>query len=151
MHIRIASEDDLDRVAQGFAMVIDSKSPFTAGHSDRVALFTDLIAEELGFDTAKRRWLRRAALLHDIGKLAISNTILDKPAKLTDEEFAIIKTHPAHSANILKGVAAFADMAAIAGGHHERLDGNGYPYGPQGRRNQLSTPASSPRQTCSTR
>ncbi len=128
-NIRLSSEDDLDRVAQGFAMVIDSKSPFTAGHSDRVALFTDLIAEELGQTAERRRWLRRAALLHDIGKLAISNTILDKPAKLTDEEFAVIKSHPVHSAAILKEVAAFADMADIAGGHHERLDGKGYPHG----------------------
>ena len=127
--IRIASEDDLDRVAQGFAMVIDSKSPYTRGHSDRVAVFTDLIAEELGYDDRKRRWLRRAALLHDIGKLAISNTILDKPAKLTDAEFTAIKLHPIHSANILKGVTAFADMADVAGHHHERLDGKGYPYG----------------------
>lgn len=128
-NIRLSSEDDLDRVAQGFAMVIDSKSPFTRGHSDRVALFTDLIAEELGQSPQHRRWLRRAALLHDIGKLGISNTILDKPAKLTDDEFAVVKTHPSHSAAILKDVAAFADMADIAGHHHERLDGKGYPHG----------------------
>ena len=128
-NIRLSSEDDLDRVAQGFAMVIDSKSPFTRGHSDRVALFTDVIAEELGQSPQHRRWLRRAALLHDIGKLAISNTILDKPAKLTDDEFAVVKTHPSHSAAILKDVAAFADMADIAGHHHERLDGKGYPHG----------------------
>jgi putative nucleotidyltransferase with HDIG domain len=128
-HQRMATEDDLDRVAKGFAMVIDSKSPFTSGHSDRVAVFTDLIAEELGHAEPHRRWLRRAALLHDIGKLAISNTILDKPAKLTDEEYAVIKTHPVHSQNILKSVTAFADMADIAAHHHERLDGKGYPHG----------------------
>jgi putative nucleotidyltransferase with HDIG domain len=128
-HIRTATEVDLDRIAQGFAMVIDSKSPFTRGHSDRVALFSDLIAEELGHPIEHRRWLRRAALLHDIGKLAISNTILDKPAKLTPEEYDIIKTHPVHSATILKSVTAFADMAGVAGQHHERLDGKGYPLG----------------------
>ena len=127
-HQRMATEDDLDRVAKGFAMVIDSKSPFTSGHSDRVAVFTDLIAEEMGHAEPHRRWLRRAALLHDIGKLAISNTILDKPAKLTDEEYAVIKTHPVHSQNILKSVTAFADMADIAAHHHERLDGKGYPH-----------------------
>jgi putative nucleotidyltransferase with HDIG domain len=126
--IRIAKEDELDRIAQGFAMVIDSKSPFTRGHSERVAVFTDLIAEELRLDKQHRRWLNRAALLHDIGKLAISNSILDKPGKLSDEEFAVIKTHPTHSAAILRGVPAFADMAAIAEGHHERLDGKGYPH-----------------------
>jgi putative nucleotidyltransferase with HDIG domain len=137
--IRIASEDDLDRVAKGFAMVIDSKSPFTRGHSDRVALFTDMIAEELGQSAEHRRWLGRAALLHDIGKLAISNSILDKPAKLTDEEFATIKTHPVYSADILRGVSAFADMADIAGHHHERLDGKGYPHGLKGDQINLDT------------
>jgi putative nucleotidyltransferase with HDIG domain len=137
--IRIASEDDLDRVAKGFAMVIDSKSPFTRGHSDRVALFTDMIAEELGQSAEHRRWLGRAALLHDIGKLAISNSILDKPSKLTEEEFATIKTHPVYSAAILRGVSAFADMADIAGHHHERLDGKGYPHGLKGDQINLDT------------
>ncbi len=131
-HIRTANEDDMDRIAQGFALVIDSKSPFTRGHSDRVALFSELIAEELGYTPERRRWLRRAALLHDIGKLAISNTILDKPDKLTDAEYTIVKTHPNHSAEIIKGVKAFADMADIAGHHHERLDGKGYPHGLKG-------------------
>jgi HD-GYP domain-containing protein (c-di-GMP phosphodiesterase class II) len=77
----------------------------------------------------KRRWLKRAALLHDIGKVAISNSILDKPGKLTDDEFAKIKTHPVHSFDILSGVSVFADMAATARSHHERLDGKGYPDG----------------------
>jgi HD-GYP domain-containing protein (c-di-GMP phosphodiesterase class II) len=129
--MRTATEDDLDRVAKGFAMVIDSKSPFTSGHSDRVGVFSDLIAEELGVAPERRRWLQRAALLHDIGKLAISNSILDKPGKLTDEEFAVIKTHPTHSRDILKGVEAFADIAHIGGDHHEKLNGKGYPRGLQ--------------------
>jgi putative nucleotidyltransferase with HDIG domain len=138
-HIRTVTEDDLDRIAQGFALVIDSKSPYTRGHSDRVALFTDLIAEELGQTQEHRRWLRRAALLHDIGKLAVSNTVLDKPGKLNDVEFAAIKTHPAHSAAIIKSVAAFADMADVAGHHHERLDGKGYPFGLKGDQIDLDT------------
>ena len=128
-HTQLADDDYLDRVSKGFAMVVDSKSPFTAGHSERVAVYTDLIAEHLGFDDAHRRWLRRAALLHDIGKLAISNTILDKPSKLTDAEFAQIKNHSRLSAEILSGIPAFKNIVAIAGGHHERLDGKGYPFG----------------------
>ncbi len=128
-HTQLADDDYLDQVSKGFAMVVDSKSPFTAGHSERVAVYTDLIAEHLGFAVDHRRWLRRAALLHDIGKLAISNTILDKPAKLTDAEYAQIKTHSQLSAEILSGIPAFHNIVAVAGGHHERLDGKGYPFG----------------------
>ena len=91
--------------------------------------YSDLIAQQMGVPYHKRRWLRRAALLHDIGKLGISNSILDKPGKLTDEEFAMIKMHPVFSVNILKNIIAFSDISPIAGGHHERLDGKGYPHG----------------------
>lgn len=121
--------DYLDDIAAAFADVIDAKSPFTADHSRRVMLYTDLIAEELGLGQDHRQWLRRAALLHDIGKLAVSNQILDKPGRPTDEEWKTIRTHPAHSADILARVSAFADMAPVAGAHHERLDGKGYPNG----------------------
>ena len=80
---RDAVDDDyLDDIAAAFAQVIDSKSPYTSGHSERVTLFTDMIAEEMGVRAERRRWLKRAALLHDIGKLGVSNTILDKPGKL---------------------------------------------------------------------
>ncbi len=138
-HVQDADDDYLDRVAKGFALVVDSKSPFTAGHSQRVAVYSDLIAEQLGFDEGHRRWLRRAALLHDIGKLAISNTILDKPGKLTDEEFAMIKTHSRISAEILSGIPALAALVPVAGGHHERLDGRGYPFGLVGEAISLET------------
>ena len=126
-HIRLADDDYLDRVAKGFAMVVDSKSPFTSGHSSRVALYADMIAERLGFASAHRRQLSRAALLHDIGKLGISNAILDKPAKLTEAEYATVKIHPTLSAEILRAIPALADMVPVAEGHHERLDGKGYP------------------------
>ncbi len=119
----------LDDIAGAFSDVVDAKSPFTADHSNRVTLYTDIIAEELGLTAPHRRWLRRAALLHDLGKLAISNQILDKPAKLDAVEFEAVKRHPWHSERILERVAAFADIAPIAGAHHERLDGRGYPYG----------------------
>ncbi len=130
--LRTADEDYIDSIATGFAKVIDSKSPFTSGHSERVSVFADLIAEELGYNSDERRILRRAALLHDIGKLAVSNTILDKPGKLTEEEFAAVKMHPVHSGEILRGVSLFEAIAPIAEGHHERLDGKGYPNGLKG-------------------
>ena len=138
-HIRMADEDYLDRVAKGFAMVVDSKSPFTSGHSSRVALYTDMIAERLGIDVMHRRHLSRAALLHDIGKLGISNTILDKPTRLTDAEFTTIKSHPTLSAEILRAIPAFANMVPVAEGHHERLDGKGYPRALKGDEIDLDT------------
>jgi HD-GYP domain-containing protein (c-di-GMP phosphodiesterase class II) len=122
-------EDYLDEVAAAFAQVVDSKSPYTAGHSERVALFTDMIAEELGLAVEKRRFLKRAALLHDLGKLGVSNQILDKNGKLTDEEWRSVRRHPAQSEMILSRISAFQELARIAGSHHERLDGKGYPRG----------------------
>jgi len=129
---REVDDDYLDDIALAFAKVIDAKSPYTAGHSERVAVFADLIAEEMGETSEMRRTLRRAALLHDVGKLGISNTILDKPGKLTDEEFAEIRKHPVHSGNILSGIPSFRGIAEIGRDHHEKLDGKGYPYGISG-------------------
>lgn len=122
-------EDYLDDIAAAFAQVVDSKSPYTSGHSERVTLFTDMIAEQLEFTAERRRWLKRAALLHDIGKLGVSNAILDKPGKLDDFEWEIMRKHSAHSEAILSRIGAFGDLAPIAGAHHERLDGKGYPRG----------------------
>jgi putative nucleotidyltransferase with HDIG domain len=126
--VAIAADDDrLDRIAEAFARVIDAKSPFTASHSQRVAEIADGIASVLDLDTDGRRTLRRAALLHDIGKLAISNRVLDKPGSLTDEEFRAIQTHPVHTLSILERAPCFAQLAELAANHHEKLDGSGYP------------------------
>jgi HD-GYP domain-containing protein (c-di-GMP phosphodiesterase class II) len=125
----MVDEDYLDDIAAAFAQVIDSKSPYTSGHSNRVTLFTDLIAEEMSLPADKRRWLKRAALLHDIGKLGVSNAILDKPGKLDADEWEAMKSHAALTETILSRIGAFADLARIAGAHHERLDGKGYPRG----------------------
>jgi putative nucleotidyltransferase with HDIG domain len=128
--LALAGDDErLDRIAQAFARVIDAKSPFTARHSERVAEIADGIAEALAFDSESRRVLRRAGLLHDIGKLAISNRILDKPGKLTDDEFRAIKTHPVHTLRILERAPCFSELADLAANHHEKLDGSGYPRG----------------------
>lgn len=135
----MADEDYLDDIAAAFAQVIDAKSPFTFGHSERVALFSELIAQELGYDSARCRWLKRAALLHDIGKLGVSNSILDKPGKPDDDEWRAIKLHPEYSEIILSRIKAFADLARVAGAHHERLDGKGYPRGLTGEEIDLDT------------
>jgi putative nucleotidyltransferase with HDIG domain len=125
-------EDYLDDIAAAFAQVIDSKSSYTAGHSARVTLFADLIAEQLEFSQESRRRLKRAALLHDIGKLGVSNSVLDKPAKLDSDEWAAMQKHTSLGEEVLSRIAAFRDLATIAGAHHERLDGKGYPRGLRG-------------------
>nr|WP_181703376.1 HD domain-containing protein [Chthonobacter albigriseus] len=125
----VVDDDYLDDIAEAFAKVIDAKSPYTSGHSDRVALFTDMIAEEIGFSPDRRRWLKRAALLHDIGKLGVSNAVLDKPGRLDDEEWQAMRLHAEYSELILSRIGAFAELSRIAGAHHERLDGKGYPKG----------------------
>jgi len=135
----LADDDYLDDIAQAFARVIDAKSPFTSGHSERVAVFTDLIAEEMAIDPARRRWLKRAALLHDIGKLGVSNCVLDKPGKLDDVEWTAMRRHAELSEAILSRIASFADLSRVAGAHHERLDGKGYPKGLSGPEIDLET------------
>jgi putative nucleotidyltransferase with HDIG domain len=128
---RVLEVDDagLDAIAAAFAAVVDAKSPWTYRHSDRVCLIVMGLAEAFGADVEALRDLRRAALLHDIGKLAISNRILDKPAQLTSEEFARIREHPLVTERILARVPGCERLAATAGAHHERLDGSGYPRG----------------------
>ena len=121
--------DKLDVIAEAFADIVDAKSSFTAGHSRRVTGYSDAIAANLGLGDSHRRWLRRAALLHDIGKLGVSTGILDKPGRLEADEWAAIKRHPVLTEEILSRLSIFRDMAPIAGAHHERLDGKGYPKG----------------------
>ncbi|MEN3792128.1 HD domain-containing phosphohydrolase [Fulvimarina sp. MAC3] len=122
-------EDYLDEIAQAFAQVIDSKSPFTSGHSERVAVYAEMTARKLGHSDADCRWLKRAALLHDIGKLGVSNAILDKNGKLDDAEWVAMRSHADLSEKILSRVPIFSEMALIGGAHHEKLDGRGYPRG----------------------
>lgn len=126
----VALDDDyLDDIAAAFGQVVDSKSPYTSGHSARVALYTDLIAEQLGLSFERRRWLKRGALLHDVGKLGVSNSVLDKPGKLDAEEWAAVQAHAMYTETILSRIDAFAELARVAAAHHERLDGKGYPRG----------------------
>lgn len=129
MQDMLVDDDYLDDISIAFAQVIDAKSPFTHGHSERVTLYTDLIAEQLGLEDEHRRWLKRGALLHDIGKLGVSNAILDKNGKPTDEEWEAIKKHPVYSYEILSGISVFENILPVVRGHHERLDGKGYPDG----------------------
>uniref|UniRef100_A0A832I1P3 HD domain-containing protein n=1 Tax=Eiseniibacteriota bacterium TaxID=2212470 RepID=A0A832I1P3_UNCEI len=125
--------DALDRVAHGFAGVVDAKSPFTAEHSRRMAALSVRIAGRLGLRGAALDEVRRAALLHDIGKLSVPNAILDKPGPLEPDEWEIVKRHPYWTLRILLHVRGLKRVAQIAASHHERLDGTGYFRGLSGR------------------
>ena len=128
--LRLAADDDrLDRVAEAFALVIDSKSPYTARHSTRVAEIAVSLGATLELGETDLRHLRRAALLHDIGKLGVSNRILDKPGKLDDAEWAAMRRHTEYTSEILGRIAAFVTISTVAAAHHERLDGTGYHLG----------------------
>ena len=122
-------DDYLDDIASAFGQVVDSKSPYTSGHSGRVALYTDLIAEAMGLDAPRRRWLKRGALLHDVGKLGVSNSVLDKAGALDGAEWEAVRAHAQLTEDILSRIDAFSELAVVAGAHHERLDGKGYPRG----------------------
>jgi HD-GYP domain-containing protein (c-di-GMP phosphodiesterase class II) len=124
---------DIDSICETFADVVDAKSPFTYRHSIGVMDAAVAIGTALSLPAKRMQTLRRAALLHDLGKLGISNTILDKPTRLTEGELEIVKKHPGLSAEILAHIGAFREIAVMAGEHHEKLDGTGYPTGLSGK------------------
>jgi len=123
----------VDRICEAFASVVDAKSPFTYRHSIGVADVAVQLAEEMGLASERVQLVRRAALLHDIGKLHVSNTILDKNGELTREEWAEILKHPAVTRSILERVSSFRELAVVAAEHHEKMDGSGYPLGLKGQ------------------
>jgi putative nucleotidyltransferase with HDIG domain len=130
---------DIDAICETFADVVDAKSPFTYRHSLGVTDAAVAISQVLGLAPSRIQLVRRAALLHDVGKLGISNSILDKPTRLTDAELASVKAHPGLSAEILGHIAAFGEIALVAGEHHEKLDGSGYPNGLRGHNLSLES------------
>ena len=119
-------------VIQVFAKTIDIKDAYTNGHSFRVAEYTKMIAEKAGYSEDDVEKIYNIGLMHDIGKITIPNEILNKPGKLTDEEFFIMKMHAANGYEILKEVEVDPNLALGAGFHHERMDGKGYPEGKTG-------------------
>jgi HD-GYP domain-containing protein (c-di-GMP phosphodiesterase class II) len=117
----------IDHICEAFADVVDAKSNFTFRHSVGVAEAALEIATGLHLSADRVQLVRRTALLHDIGKLSVSNTILDKNGTLDAEEWKAVRLHPGLTRNILELVCPFREMAVIAGEHHEKLDGSGYP------------------------
>lgn len=122
----------INEMSSVFASCIDMKDPYTNGHSHRVAKYTSMLAERLGKSKEEAEEMYNIALLHDIGKISIPDEVLNKPERLTDEEFAIMKSHSERGYEILKDVTIDPNLAIGAGYHHERVDGKGYPRGVKG-------------------
>ena len=118
---------------QALARAVDTKSAWTAGHSERVTELSLKIATVMGFTPGELEVLQRAALLHDIGKIGVPISILDKPGRLTDEEFEKVKEHPLIGMKILEPIPAYVDVLPVVSQHHERYNGQGYPYGLAGQ------------------
>ena len=116
-------------LANFFAHIIDYKSPLTSTHSICVAADAEKLTRYMGYDEETAQKMYLAGALHDIGKVAIGNEILEKPGRLTDEEFAAMKHHAAYTYYILSGIDDFDEIRDWAAFHHERLDGSGYPFG----------------------
>jgi HD-GYP domain-containing protein (c-di-GMP phosphodiesterase class II) len=119
----------VDSVCDAFAGIVDAKSSFTAAHSRRVAKVAVGIATQLELGPAAERRMYRAGLLHDLGKLAAPNLILDKPGPLTEQEFEVVQRHPFYTDQILRNIPGFARISETAAAHHEKLDGSGYHRG----------------------
>ena len=119
---------DVDLICSGFADVIDAKSPFLYRHSLGTTEAAVLISNAMGLAPDRVDVVRRAALLHDIGMLGVSNTILDKQGALNGEDWNAVHHHPVLSQQILSRIRTFNEISLVAGNHHERLDGSGYPF-----------------------
>lgn len=133
--VEVEREKNLSLAMQtiiSISQAVDAKDSYTSEHSARVAQYAKTIASELGWSEEKLERLYIAGLIHDIGKIGIPDAILNKPGKLTDEEFAQIKMHPEIGHKILKGYDALEGVTDSVLCHHERYDGNGYPTGLKG-------------------
>lgn len=122
----------ISEITTAFAKVIDMKDSYTNGHSARVAKYTAMLARELGCDDETVEKYCRIAQLHDEGKIGIPKAVLNKPGKLTDEEYDIIKSHTTKGYDVLKDISIMPELATGAEFHHERPDGRGYPNGLKG-------------------
>ena len=120
--------DDLEILSAVFGAIVDNKSPYTKGHSKGVAQLCDLFATRLDMPEETVKKLRIAGLVHDLGKLAVPDSILEKPGSLTADEFQVVKRHPFETYYVLSAVPQLADIRDWAAFHHEKPDGSGYPF-----------------------
>ena len=116
-------------VVFAFARAVEAKSPYTQGHAERVTAHAMAIADRIGVDAREKETLRQGGLLHDVGKICVPDSILDKPGHLTPEEIAIIQRHPVQGASIVEPLHSMSGVIPLIRWHHERCDGRGYPDG----------------------
>jgi len=135
-HLEEKVEEQADKIRQSFfnamtslAYALEARDEYTSGHSNRVTVSALAISEQLGVDPIQTETIRLASMVHDIGKIGIKENVLNKPGKLTEEEFRHIKTHPEIGERILQPVVDNQEIISIVRHHHERYDGNGYPDG----------------------
>jgi putative two-component system response regulator len=119
-------------IVYSLAQAVEAKCPYTRGHSERVMLYALALASKVGMGEKDRDILRRGALLHDIGKIGVPDSILNKQGKLTPEETAIVQEHPVIGDKIVRPLHSLSDLLPLIRWHHERLDGKGYPDGLRG-------------------
>ena len=140
LHLQHNLEDEVARktrenenlslhLVETLAAAIDAKDAYTNGHSGRVAAYAREIARRAGYSEQRQRDIYVMGVLHDVGKIGVPDAVINKPGKLTDEEFALIKEHPATGARILSAIVEMPELAVGAHWHHERYDGRGYPDG----------------------
>jgi HD-GYP domain-containing protein (c-di-GMP phosphodiesterase class II) len=122
----------LDSICLAFADIVDSKSPFTYRHSKGVANTAAAIARTLNLSPQRVQFMRHAGLLHDLGKLSVPNSILEKPGKLDAAEWEIMRLHPYYTWKILSCISGFGELSEVTAAHHEKLDGSGYFRGLRG-------------------
>ena len=120
------------QIVRAMATAIDAKDTYTHGHSSRVAEYSREIARRYGYSQKDQDQIYMMGLLHDVGKIGIPEAIINKTSRLTDEEFAVIKSHPSVGAHILEEISDFPELLIGARWHHERFDGRGYPDGLKG-------------------
>lgn len=121
-------EDLFMKFIRVMVSTLDAKSPWTKGHSERVSMYAELIAKEMQMDEDEIKDIRLAGLLHDIGKIGTYDYLLDKPGKLTPEEFDLVKKHPVQGTAILRDIKQLKNILPLIEYHHEKIDGSGYPH-----------------------
>lgn len=136
---RFLNIDDLLDISKLFEKVIDFRSRFTATHSTGVTYVAQTLSQKVGFSSIEEKMIQVAGRLHDLGKLAIPNEILEKPGKLSKKEFNIIKSHALHTYSILKNIKGFEEIHEWAGYHHEKINGIGYPFNKRGKELSLGS------------